>query len=49
MLTSQQPLAQIALACGFADRARYCRVFREVVGLSPNAWRRQRMVLGAEE
>ena len=43
MLTSEQPLSQIALSCGFADQAHYCRVFRAVVGLSPNAWRRQNM------
>jgi AraC family transcriptional regulator len=43
MLLSDQPLSQIALACGFADQAHYCRVFRGVIGLSPNAWRRQNM------
>jgi len=43
MLTSEQPLSQIALSCGFADQAHYCRVFRAVVGLSPNVWRRQNM------
>lgn len=41
MLVSEQPLSQIALACGFADQAHYCRVFRALVGVSPNAWRRQ--------
>lgn len=40
MLTSKQPLSQIALSCGFADQSHYCRVFHAVVGLSPNAWRR---------
>ena len=44
MLTSQRPLSQIALLCGFADQAHYCRVFHAVVGLSPNAWRRQNML-----
>jgi AraC family transcriptional regulator len=44
MLVSEQPLSQIALSCGFADQAHYCRVFRAVVGLSPNTWRRQNMV-----
>jgi AraC-like DNA-binding protein len=43
MLTSEQPLSQIALSCGFADQAHYCRVFRAVAGLSPNTWRRQNM------
>jgi len=44
MLRSDKPLSQIALACGFADQAHYCRVFRNVVGLSPNAWRRQNVL-----
>ncbi len=44
MLVSEQSLAQIALSCGFADQAHYCRIFRAIVGLSPNAWRRQNMV-----
>jgi AraC family transcriptional regulator len=43
MLVSKQPLYQIAFACGFADQPHYCRVFRAVVGLNPNAWRRQKM------
>jgi AraC family transcriptional regulator len=44
MLLSDQPLSQIAVACGFGDQAHYCRVFRDVIGLSPNAWRRQNML-----
>jgi AraC family transcriptional regulator len=43
MILSGEPLSQIALSCGFADQAHYSRVFREVVGSSPNAWRRQNM------
>ena len=49
MLLSQEPLSQIALACGFADQAHYCRVFRDVVGLSPNAWRRKNTNLAPDE
>jgi AraC-like DNA-binding protein len=44
MLVSEQSLVEIALSCGFADQAHYCRIFRTIVGLSPNAWRRQNMV-----
>jgi len=44
MLLSRAPLSQIALACGFGDQAYYCRVFRDVVGMTPGAWRRQNMV-----
>jgi len=41
MLVSHEPLSQIAVACGFGCQAHYCRVFRDVVGISPNSWRRQ--------
>jgi AraC family transcriptional regulator len=33
-------VAQVALACGFADQSHLTRVFTQVVGLSPAAWRR---------
>jgi len=42
MLLSDEPLAQIALVCGFADQAHLSRVFRRLVGSPPNAWRRER-------
>lgn len=42
MLTSEAPLCDIALACGFADQAHLSRVFRRLVGASPNQWRRAR-------
>ncbi|WP_158537106.1 helix-turn-helix domain-containing protein [Humitalea rosea] len=41
MLTTDQPLAQIAIACGLADQAHLSRLFRQIMGESPNAWRRQ--------
>jgi len=44
MLTTEEPLSQIALACGYWDQAHFSRVFRRVVGRSPNEWRRQRQV-----
>jgi AraC family transcriptional regulator len=46
MLASHEPLSQIALASGFGGQAHYCRVFRDVVGISPNSWRRQNMSPG---
>lgn len=49
MLSAPQPLSRIALSCGFADQSHYCRVFRAVVGLSPNAWRRQNMLVPPDE
>ncbi|MDG3444090.1 helix-turn-helix domain-containing protein [Nitrospirillum amazonense] len=41
MLTTQEPLCQIALACGLCDQAHFSKLFRRVVGLSPSTWRRQ--------
>lgn len=36
------PLAQVALAVGFADQSHLCRSFRRATGLTPGAWRRRR-------
>jgi AraC-like DNA-binding protein len=41
MLEGQEPLAQIAMACGLADQAHLSRVFRQATGSSPGAWRRR--------
>jgi AraC family transcriptional regulator len=35
-----EPLALVALACGFADQAHLNRRFRDIVGISPGRWRR---------
>jgi AraC-like DNA-binding protein len=37
---AQMPLADVALACGFADQSHFTRVFTRAVGLSPGQWRR---------
>jgi AraC family transcriptional regulator len=42
MLTSDDSLSQVALACGFADQAHLCKMFRQRHGQSPAVWRRQR-------
>lgn len=34
------PLAEIALATGFAEQSHFTRIFKKVVGVSPGAWQR---------
>jgi len=41
MLSTGQPLSQIALACGFCDQAHLSRQFRRVTGTTPHGWRRE--------
>lgn len=38
MITEQLPLADIALACGFADQAHFSRQFKAAFGLTPKQW-----------
>jgi transcriptional regulator GlxA family with amidase domain len=40
MLTTGEPLSQIAVACGLGDQSHLSRLFRKIVGQSPNCWRR---------
>ncbi|MDB5480014.1 MAG: helix-turn-helix-domain containing protein AraC type [Caulobacteraceae bacterium] len=47
MLTSDDPLSQVALACGFADQAHLCKMFKQRHGQSPAVWRRQRRDVGS--
>jgi len=47
MLTTDEPLAHIALACGLYDQAHLCKMFRQLTGQSPNGWRRRHAVRGA--
>lgn len=42
LLESDLPLVEIALATGFAEQSHFSRVFRQVVGTAPSAWRRER-------
>jgi AraC family transcriptional regulator len=35
-------LSDIALTCGFGDQSHFTRIFRQLVGDSPGAWRRRR-------
>ncbi len=41
MLTTEDPLSHIALACGLADQAHLSKLFRRGVGETPGAWRRR--------
>jgi AraC-like DNA-binding protein len=44
MMTSAEPLSEIALSVGFSDQAHLCRLFRQAFGQSPAKWRREREV-----
>lgn len=47
MLTTDDPLCEIANACGFADQSHMSRVFRKRTGDTPHAWRRERAYAAA--
>jgi AraC family transcriptional regulator len=44
LLTTEDSMCQISLACGMCDQAHLTRVFRRIVGDSPMAWRRRHAV-----
>jgi transcriptional regulator GlxA family with amidase domain len=44
LLQSRLPLADIALICGFGDQSHFTRVFGQVTGGSPGAWRRAKSI-----
>ena len=49
MLTTSDPLSQIALACGMADQAHLSKLFRRTVGETPSAWRRRNRIRGGAQ
>ena len=48
MLVSDDSLSDIALACGMADQPHLCKIFRQMTGQTPAAWRRERRALVTE-
>ena len=49
MLETSEPLCEIALQCGLCDQAHLSHLFRQAVGMSPNAWRRHQQIEGQSE
>ncbi|MGK9230894.1 AraC family transcriptional regulator [Inquilinus limosus] len=43
MLTTRDPLSQIALACGLTSQAHLSKLFRRWLGETPSAWRRRHL------
>ncbi len=37
--TTDEPLSQIAHACGMCDQAHLCKLFRRIAGMTPHQWR----------
>ena len=48
MLVSDDSLSDIALACGMTDQAHLCKIFRQMTGQTPAAWRRERRALAKD-
>ena len=46
LLNTKMPLAEVAVACGFADQCHLTRKFRRATGDTPGAWRRERTIDG---
>lgn len=44
MLLGEASIAEIAVACGFADQSHLTRIFTALHGISPGNWRRQRRI-----
>ena len=49
MLVSDDRLSDIAVACGMTDQAHLCKIFRQMTGQTPAAWRRERRAIIADD
>ncbi|THV12671.1 helix-turn-helix domain-containing protein [Rhizobium rhizophilum] len=49
MITTHEPLSQIALFCGLSDQAHLSNLFRRCVGTTPQSWRRLTQRLSHEQ
>jgi AraC family transcriptional regulator len=47
MITTSEPLSQIALTVGFSDQSHLCKRFKQALGQSPSNWRRERELLSS--
>jgi AraC family transcriptional regulator len=47
MITTSEPLSQIALSVGFSDQSHLCKRFKEALGQSPSNWRREREIFSS--
>lgn len=43
LIGRDQPLAQIALECGFTDQSHFTKAFAKQIGMTPARWRQQSM------
>jgi len=49
LVRTKESIAEIAISCGFADQSHLTRVFHNVVGESPAAWRRRHKAQAADD
>lgn len=49
IVASNDPLAQVAAHCGFADQAHMTRAIGRLTGRSPGAWRKERAITLVQE
>jgi AraC family transcriptional regulator len=44
LLNTKMPLAEVAVACGFADQSHFTKTFVRTIGSTPGIWRRERAI-----